>query len=218
MAKLNVLPLIPDDLKELFGKRPLVAGEKASDYDALLSRIVAAIAPEDFIIWLYVKDIADLTWEIQRYRRWMAAIINNGRLEALGRLLRPIIAGMVPGFAAEQRTSVFAVKLWSEDPKEKEAVKLLMAKFAFDDTSISAEAFIERLPTIEMIERLQSSAGRRRERTLKEIDRYRAKYSRRARDVVDAESIEILEDATDKKHERHKLIKKERSITSSTST
>lgn len=81
------LPFIPDDIQYLFDRRPLVFGESGALYDALLSRVAAAVSPNDVVDWLYVKDIVDFTWEIERLRRIHTATIENELENSLARLL-----------------------------------------------------------------------------------------------------------------------------------
>jgi hypothetical protein len=51
------------------GKPALAKGEKPAEYEALLNALEREVNPSDVIEWLWVKDIAELTWDIVRYRR-----------------------------------------------------------------------------------------------------------------------------------------------------
>jgi hypothetical protein len=197
MTKQNPLPLVLEDVQGFFGKRPLVAGEKPAAYDALFSKIAATVNPGDFIEWLYVRDYVDLTWEIQRIRRFQDGIINNGRVEALGRLLEPVTyVSKYDEYRTEynvrRNAQSDAKAYWSDNAKEKKAITSEMAKYGFDDAAIIAEAFGVKLPTIEITDRMVAAAESRRKKILKEIERRREAIPRSARKVIDAESTEIL--------------------------
>src|SRR3712207_4216750 len=77
----------------IFAEKPLLAGEEASEYDALLLRVVDAVRPRDAIDAIWVRDIVDLLWEAQRLRRWKARLLMIERERALRALLEQVLAG-----------------------------------------------------------------------------------------------------------------------------
>ncbi|ANY79514.1 hypothetical protein BB934_15845 [Microvirga ossetica] len=79
--------VLPRDLGPLFAERPLIQGESKADYDLLLSKVTAAVAPTDAIDDVWVKDIADLTWEVERGKRLKASLLMAARKKALDRLI-----------------------------------------------------------------------------------------------------------------------------------
>jgi hypothetical protein len=84
---------LPAKIRALLGKPPLLANEDLSDYNALLNELAREVKPKDFIEWLWVKDIADLTWEIIRLRRIKAAYVNGQFTSALASRLKPAANG-----------------------------------------------------------------------------------------------------------------------------
>lgn len=80
-------PIIPKDLRGFFDKRPLVFGENSQLYDALASRVSSAVNPKDIFEWFYIKDIFDLTWEIQRMRGFQAALVDDQAKRTLAKRL-----------------------------------------------------------------------------------------------------------------------------------
>lgn len=74
---------------KIFGERPLIAGESPEDYDAALREVARAMAPNDFVDWMYVRDVRDVDWEILRCRRVPAGIIENARPAARSNLSEP---------------------------------------------------------------------------------------------------------------------------------
>ena len=83
--------LIPDEIMSLFGRPPVVVTESKDVYLRQLECIAAAIGPEDIIEWIMVKAIADLSWEIARYERAKAGIIDSARKPALVNILCSIL-------------------------------------------------------------------------------------------------------------------------------
>src|SRR5262249_53632157 len=77
----NALAHVPTEIYNLLGKPPLLASEDPTRYEALLAALAHDVKPNDFIEWLWIKDTADLTWEIIRYRRINAALIDGRQKE-----------------------------------------------------------------------------------------------------------------------------------------
>ncbi len=53
--------------------------------------------------WLHVKNLSDLAWEIHRYRRLKAKIIDLARVDAVESLLKPIAVGRPDTLQAYER-------------------------------------------------------------------------------------------------------------------
>ena len=90
-AEVRTDDAVPADIRALLGEPPLLATEGPNDYDALLNALAREVRPCDIVEWLWVKDIADLTWEILRYRRIKAAHLNGQFTSALARRLGPAL-------------------------------------------------------------------------------------------------------------------------------
>src|SRR5260370_42105604 len=68
---------VPPVIFEIFGKPPLLRSEDPEIYSLTLEQLAEAIEPKNIIEWCWVKDLADLTWEIKRGRRFKALLIDN---------------------------------------------------------------------------------------------------------------------------------------------
>jgi hypothetical protein len=82
---------VPTEVRDLLGKPPLLATEDQNEYEALLAELAHEVKPSDVIEWLWVKDVADLTWEIIRYRRIKAAYVNGQFRAELAHRLPPAL-------------------------------------------------------------------------------------------------------------------------------
>jgi hypothetical protein len=51
------------------GAPPLIPGEVASDYQQLLTAVIDAMKPVDFLETIWTRDVIDLQWDIIRFRR-----------------------------------------------------------------------------------------------------------------------------------------------------
>ena len=165
-ADLNV----PADLKFIFAKTPCLSHEEPKDYSALLARWVQELKPTDAIEWLWIKDVADDSWEILRLLRIRPALLDAGRRPAVAELLAP------PGKATtydikvndardEARNSADA---WFE-PKTRSKVEARLNRHGLDADSIMAVSFSMQAHSLEAVERMLSSIQKRRSDTLAEI-------------------------------------------------
>src|SRR5215218_2177487 len=68
-SQVDDIQVHPRTLGSLFAKRPLILGEDEAAYDKLMSTITSAVKPTDILDEILVKDIVDLTWNIERFER-----------------------------------------------------------------------------------------------------------------------------------------------------
>jgi hypothetical protein len=71
----------------LFDHPNLLEGEDAAEYQELLARIRVAVTPVDVIDEMFIADIADLEWEVLRWRRLKTTLIRGHGLTALEEFL-----------------------------------------------------------------------------------------------------------------------------------
>src|SRR5712671_6235634 len=75
----------------LLGPRPLIDGEDATNYDVILERISADVAPADFVEEIWVRNIVDLVWESVRLRRLKSHLLQAAAHEGLAQVLTPLL-------------------------------------------------------------------------------------------------------------------------------
>ena len=190
----EILPTIPGHLDFLFADRPLLPGEDADQYNALLRAIVQQVRPGDVIEAIWVKDVVDLIWEAKRLRRWRAQILQQARLKAAEDLIAPALAEADP-FGLDDLTGTAAAALaagWvTARAEDKERVDAMLRKRGLTAESVAAHGFLIRLPEIERIDRLAQLADQRRDALLRKIERKRTSLAQRARaaseEILDAE-------------------------------
>src|SRR5215813_12188454 len=73
--------------RALLGPRPLIDGEDGTNYDVILERISADVAPADFVEEIWVRNVVDLVWESVRLRRLKSQLLHAAAHEGLERLL-----------------------------------------------------------------------------------------------------------------------------------
>jgi hypothetical protein len=193
--KASIETLVPVEIRDLLGEPPLLATEDPNQYDALLTELAREVRPSDFIEWLWVKDIADLTWDIIRYRCIKASYID-------GRIQTALVDELTWALQRDKRAAHpdkwlnfdlalirdDAIKLAddfiaNENTKEKRD-KWLKAH-CVNAESITATSFDAAVDKLEAIERMLASVEYRRNNALHEIERRRNALGRALRQTSD---------------------------------
>jgi hypothetical protein len=68
-ATASVETIVPAKIRDLLGKPSLLETEDPKQYDDLVVELVRDVKPNDILEWLWLNDVAELTWDILRYRR-----------------------------------------------------------------------------------------------------------------------------------------------------
>jgi hypothetical protein len=188
----------PAELAEIFESAPLVGDEKAEDYNRLSSYMTAAIAPQDVVGWLVVKDAVYWSWEIRRERIVKAGVIKHHQ--------RQIVAGLLKSTAGADRLAASNYRIfeadadvlrWSTNPKARTEIDERLAAAGHDPASILAEAYIRGANDIDAIDRRIAAYEQRRNSALREAG-YRNEYlfnqlKKADTEIIDAEFSEAAE-------------------------
>jgi hypothetical protein len=160
-AKVSALPsLIPPEVQVLFGDPPLMRGEDVGVYNKLTDEFAKLVEPRDMIEWWWVKDMTDHIWEIRRLRRFKVLFVELKRDE--------VVKGR------EMMATVGA----DEDAEYKPVP-------VPDSDKDSAGMFMYLIDKYKGVEKMIASAERRRDETLREIERRRQHLARRLRKASD---------------------------------
>ena len=175
---------IPPAVEALLGPPALLAGESAETYNAMLSDFAAAVGPSDFVEWVWVKDVTDLTWEIVRVRRFKTGIIANAQKDGLTSILDSLVQdGFLYSLNTEQPNQM--ATQWFAGGEARKEVAAKLEQFGLGAESIPAQAFLVRCRQLATIEQMLASAEKRRNTTLREISRRRDSLARQLRKKSD---------------------------------
>ena len=171
----------PSDSKELtlFAKPPLLITESAEDFASLSAALAQEIKPRGIVERMYVAEIAALVWEILRFRRCKAAIVNAAFKGALEDLLSRLIG--TPDWDALREL----VEDWFSKSEAKKEVSELLAQYHLDESAIEAEAIRSRSEELEVLDRMLTSLESRRNRALRCIADYQDRFARQVREASD---------------------------------
>jgi hypothetical protein len=162
---------------------PLLPNEDPNRYRQLFAAFAHAIRPTDVLECVWLKDDADLQWEILRYRRWKAALIEGTERDAIRSLLQ---SALNDGMQAEEELNSQAARV----AHDWDIVKDLRERFSADPRAtgiipeiINAQAFGLRSKPLAIVEKMLADADRRRNMVLREIERHRDVMAKRLREV-----------------------------------
>jgi hypothetical protein len=156
MSTETPLRCVPADIEALFGDPPLLSTEDPARYRDMLDRFAESIAPRNIIEWLWVKDVADLSWEIPRLRRYRALMIERERESKNAEI----------DYAREHANERSLM-----DRLRRPQIEALRNAPRLDTEADSASLLIlQYLGTYETVDKLLMSAELRRDRILRELD------------------------------------------------
>jgi hypothetical protein len=176
--------------RDIFGPRPLIAGEDSSQYDELLARVSAAVRPNDVIEEVLVRDFVYHDWEIARLRRTKCAWFAAGLQASLfAKLLS------VPKMT-EPKARDLAQRFVADDISAAKEVDKALGSVGLSIDAATANTMTARLHDFEAIERLLAAAEARRHAAVRELDRRRSAMAAallREEPAVEAEYQDVEE-------------------------
>jgi hypothetical protein len=172
--------------RALLGPRPLIDGEDGTNYDVILERISADVAPADFVEEIWVRNVVDLVWESVRLRRLKSHLLHAAAHEGLSKVLTPLL-GLLD---ADDLSSRWA----SGDEEAVSEVKQLLGEAGLTIDAVMAQTLAARIDDVERIDRMVIIAEVRRDAVLREIRSRRTAFGqalRRAGQAIDAEFEDV---------------------------
>ncbi|WP_247460669.1 hypothetical protein [Bradyrhizobium sp. 62] len=162
---------IPAEFQALCPAPQLLPGESIDHYRALQTVIFRDIAPQSAIEWLLAIDVAELSWEMQRYRILRHKLLESYRQKAIEMTLRRIdVPGIVPDFKHDAERYITQNALdWRLDRIAADEIEARLASYGFDQHSISVEVYVQAREMFTLFETLMNAAQLRRLFLLKEI-------------------------------------------------
>jgi hypothetical protein len=161
--------IVEDDFSLPLPPPSLVNGEDSATYQRLAARIVAAVAPENVIEEILVRDVVDLVWDVVRLRRLKAGLFTVGASDGMAELLRGL------GEHHDKAREWAARK-----PAAVAAVNTQLSAAGLDIGDVTTSTFAARIDQFERIERMLAAAEVRRAAALNGIENRRVAERLRA--------------------------------------
>jgi hypothetical protein len=193
---------LPKELESFFADPPLAGNENREEYDTLFAALAAATKPKDVIVWLFVRDIADLSWEIRRERALKLQVIKSAEIDQVRRLLSPQdsvfeLSGLFDAKTEEKAKKAKKAKLWASDSNARARIDKQLEGEGYDPSDIFPAALNQVADRIEAIDRRIASYELRRMTALRAIAHYSETLARRleaaSSDVIEGEFTEAAE-------------------------
>src|SRR5215831_8702952 len=189
----NLSRLIPPEIADILGPPPVLSTENRQAYDALITQLALEWNPRNITEWLYVRGIADISWEIFRHRGVIPNVVTISFKTALRAVLTDVLPeeGCKPWFDHYDTVKGLA-QAWFEGPQEQEKVKSELAKYGLTAEAIVAQTYVLRRDELAMLHRLVAAAEARRDTIIRNFNEYRAMSSLQQKPVVEAEQVELV--------------------------
>jgi hypothetical protein len=204
---------------------PVLLTESADEFNAFYDALKDELKSRGVVDHLLITDIAELAWEVRRYRRSKASLINSAILPALRNLLKPIIprqlavaqepvpkrsrgselnvptqADLEAEWASEREADRLAHR-WFVDLNAKQQIFEMLAENKLDEHAIETEAMRIVAPDLEKYDRILASLESRFNKALRLFADYRSGFGRdlhtAVQRVIDGEVL-ALENAEKK--------------------
>jgi hypothetical protein len=205
---------------------PVLITESAEEFNRFCDALKDDLEVPGTIDHLLITDIAELAWEIRRYRRVKTSLINPAILPALKNLLTPIVRsqhaenqkpkkriahktkGLILDFnhdEADLEVSNEVHRLahgWFVDEKTRQLILEMLGEHKLDEYAIETEAIRIVAPELEKLDRLLASLEWRLNKSLRCLAELRGGFLRHLRPsverVIDGEIL-ALDSASTKK-------------------
>lgn len=162
---------LPVEFEALAPPPLLLPGEHLDHYQILRQAIFADLAPRSAIEWLLAIDVAELSWEIQRYRVLRHKLLETYRQKAIETALRRIdMVGIDSNF--EEEAEFYTVQnalSWRIDPMAASEIEARLAVYGFDQDAVTTEVYVQAREVLVLFEGLLNAAQTKRMLLLREI-------------------------------------------------
>jgi len=146
---------------------PLIEGESETKFRELLAGVAQSLKPQDVIEDIWVRNIVDVQWEMQRLRQLKTSFLKSRAHAGLQRVLQELGVEDAEDLA----------RRWArgyENAKTKVDQILRRAKLTLD--AANAEVLVEHVQTLGHIEFMLANFEDRRDDILEQLERRRASW------------------------------------------
>lgn len=154
----------------------LLPDEKTDDFDILFNELLRSVTPMDAIEYIYTRDVAILTFEINRLQRHKVDIVKAAQPDAVKDLLNVAIPRLDPRDVSRG---------WAlGDTQATSQVNDVLKKRGLKREAITAKAIELKLDELQKLEEMLARHEGRRFAIFREIDRRREGFKRRLQEAV----------------------------------
>jgi len=172
--------IIPPMFSFLVEGPALLPGESPSAYRNLVTRLTLTAPAQEVTDWIELRHVADLLWDVLRWRRLRdqyTRILHQRALEAfLKEHKEP--RGMNPKVVPAARDKLIAG--WARGERRAQGrVGSILSHYGLTHSELMAAGYLRQLDDVERIEDLIVRAETRSMRALRDLERLKTPYARR---------------------------------------
>lgn len=177
---------------------PVQKSENLQEYLNLIMNLAGAVRPGQYLEWIFLKDAADASWEIRRYRRVKTTLIDIAQREQIEKLLKEASADIPDAIwktieeITGAKTKAFA---WAIDAAARERINEHLIRHGYSVDEVLTRAVVAYRDKIDGVDRLIEAAMARRNEALRNIEMFGRAYAHRLKqlslDIVDADFEEV---------------------------
>jgi hypothetical protein len=164
---------------------PLLINESADQFQRIYDALSDETKAGGIIEHIYVRDIAYLTCEIERVRRFKSAIINTAFSSGVKKLFTDLLALGGYAYTDAMHTAEDMAGRWFKNKRVREWGARRLRDFQLDESAIEAGSFKSSAKDLEVLDRLEVSLLARRDRALRYIAEYRGSLARQLQESSD---------------------------------
>jgi hypothetical protein len=164
-------------------RTPLAGGEDADAYAKLLADTMASVRPTGILEEMWLRDVVNHYWEIERLRRYKAGRLAAVRADGMAALLRSL-GETAPG--ADELARRWSARLVTAIGDVRERLETA----GLDYDAAHGSGFALHLDEFERIEQMTAGLEARRAAALREIGFHRADFADRLAAATQPATIE----------------------------
>lgn len=163
--------------EDLFGPPDLLPSEDRDQYERLLAGVSAAVAPEDDVERIWVRDAVDITWEIQRLKTYKTRRLFDNYVDLVEKKLVPEMGSL----DARDAARAWRAAQGSEALQSPEKV---FADLELDWKGVAAAAYVQSIGLFERFDAAITSLEFRRSVLFRDMEKRREAFARRTRESI----------------------------------
>jgi len=164
---------------------PLLINEPADQFQRIYDALNGEIKAGGLVEQIYVRDIAYLTCEIERVRRFKSAMLNTAFSSAVKKLFTDLLALGGNAYTDAMHTAEDLAGRWFTNKRVREWGARRLRDFQLDESAIEAECYKSSAEHLEVLDRLEVSLVSRRDKALRCIAEYRGSLARQLQESSD---------------------------------
>jgi hypothetical protein len=178
---------------------PLLINEPADQFQRIYDALSGEIKAGGLFEQIYVRDIAYLTCEIERVRRFKSTMLNTAFSSAVEKLFTHLLQLGGYDYSDATHTAKDIAGRWFTNKRVREWGARRLRDFQLDESAIEAQAYKSSAENLEGLDRLEASLVSRRDKALRCIAEYRSSLARQLREsgdrIIEGDLV-ALEDAS----------------------